>query len=285
MKKYFYHDGQNQFGPFDLEGLRSKNLIQSTPIWYQGLEKWTPAGQIEELKVLFEGVPPPFHAEPINTQDYYTPPYYQQENNKRSYKKPLLIGVSVLLGIFLFAAIIKNSNTPKSDLHIAAARENSDSSAGVQEKSDKEKLAELEKKELERKRLSEERFKKNMNYRNNWNEYIKAEPNPDYKINSFGGVYNLRIAVANNTDKIIDEVIVAIDYYKASGSVYTRLVPISNIQPESYSIENIPDTDRGLRIQTRIIKITSRSLQFCYNEDYYGVRGISGDASDPWFCK
>lgn len=59
MKSYFYSDGNTSIGPFTLEDLKKQNINQDTLIWYQGLEEWTPAGELSELADLFELNPPP----------------------------------------------------------------------------------------------------------------------------------------------------------------------------------------------------------------------------------
>ncbi len=59
MKKYFYTDGTEKFGPFDLEELKAKNISRETKVWFQELGEWKPAGQVEELNDLFKFVPPP----------------------------------------------------------------------------------------------------------------------------------------------------------------------------------------------------------------------------------
>ena len=55
MQKYYYNDGVDRFGPFTLEELQTKNITPATPVWYDGLPNWTPAGELEELKLLFGG--------------------------------------------------------------------------------------------------------------------------------------------------------------------------------------------------------------------------------------
>ena len=37
MKKYFYSDGTNNFGPFTLEELKEKRITRETMIWFQEL--------------------------------------------------------------------------------------------------------------------------------------------------------------------------------------------------------------------------------------------------------
>lgn len=59
MKKYFYTDGTNNFGPFTLEELGEKNITRETKIWFQELGEWKPAGTVPELTDIFKLVPPP----------------------------------------------------------------------------------------------------------------------------------------------------------------------------------------------------------------------------------
>lgn len=59
MKKYFYSDGTNNYGPFTFEELKEKGITRDTKVWFQELDSWQPAGQISELTELFRLVPPP----------------------------------------------------------------------------------------------------------------------------------------------------------------------------------------------------------------------------------
>ncbi len=281
MKKYYLHDGISQQGPHDLYELKSKNILPDTPVWFDTLKGWTPAGRIDELKELFTSVPPPFN-QPI-------PPLYDSFQSERTpNKKPLMVGgaltfVTVIIAIIYFSNNRSEAASP--NLQVASSQIITDSIATVDP--DKIRLQELEAKEKRRQAANEALTKKNMEYRNNWRKYV--EPNTNrYRIDSWGGIYDLEIYATNNTDKIIDEVIVTIDYYKENGGLYTtKEVSITNIQPNSYGSAKVPNTNRGTRIETRISKITSRSLHFCYNSDYEGSfsQGISGNENDPWFCK
>lgn len=67
MKKYFYTDGTNNFGPFTLEELREKNISRETKVWFQELGEWKPAGSVPELDELFRLVPPPVQKPVIAT--------------------------------------------------------------------------------------------------------------------------------------------------------------------------------------------------------------------------
>ena len=59
MKKYFYTDGTDKFGPFTLGELKEKNISRETLVWFQELGEWKPAGNVPELSEIFELSPPP----------------------------------------------------------------------------------------------------------------------------------------------------------------------------------------------------------------------------------
>jgi len=62
MRQYYIHDGQIEKGPFDFEELKSQSLSKETPVWCEGLESWTIAGNVDELMEFFnkKTTPPPF---------------------------------------------------------------------------------------------------------------------------------------------------------------------------------------------------------------------------------
>ena len=66
MKKYFYTDGTDKFGPFSLEELKEKEITRDTKIWFQELGDWKKASTIPELNELFTLIPPPINHENIN---------------------------------------------------------------------------------------------------------------------------------------------------------------------------------------------------------------------------
>ncbi len=62
MKKFYIHNGTEQMGPFDIDDLKSKDIHAETPIWYDGLDNWTTASKVDELKeILRTATPPPFN--------------------------------------------------------------------------------------------------------------------------------------------------------------------------------------------------------------------------------
>lgn len=52
MKIWIYQGGLQQ-GPYTFEELRALGIDPSTPVWYEGLPQWTPAGQAPATMPLF----------------------------------------------------------------------------------------------------------------------------------------------------------------------------------------------------------------------------------------
>lgn len=74
MKLYYYANGTESLGPFTLDELKTKDISSTTLIWHDGLENWTPANQVEEVKAFISQSPPPLYATanippPLNSQE------------------------------------------------------------------------------------------------------------------------------------------------------------------------------------------------------------------------
>ncbi len=54
MRNYYYTDGQDKYGPFTLEELKTKSISEETLVWYQGQQNWIPASKVEEFQGLLE---------------------------------------------------------------------------------------------------------------------------------------------------------------------------------------------------------------------------------------
>jgi hypothetical protein len=125
MKKYYVHDGQRERGPFSIEELSSELIDKETPVWYEGLESWTLAGNVAELKYLFEKpsqvVPPPLPKELGNREPEKKLPVLPKTDGKHrheilktfedateGYLEPIRKSYAfpIILGILVFAAII-----------------------------------------------------------------------------------------------------------------------------------------------------------------------------------
>ncbi len=54
MKVWVYLDGRQQ-GPFEFEQLLDLPVDENTKVWYEGLPRWCAAGELAEMRPLFDG--------------------------------------------------------------------------------------------------------------------------------------------------------------------------------------------------------------------------------------
>lgn len=54
MKIWIYTDGE-QKGPFSPQELLGMNISPTTPVWFEGMAKWMPAGQVDEMQPILRG--------------------------------------------------------------------------------------------------------------------------------------------------------------------------------------------------------------------------------------
>lgn len=54
MKVWVFLDGRQQ-GPFEFEQLYDMPVDRDTKVWFEGLDKWHAAGELEQMRPLFEG--------------------------------------------------------------------------------------------------------------------------------------------------------------------------------------------------------------------------------------
>jgi hypothetical protein len=227
MKQYFIHNGKSQQGPFDLEQLKAQSINKDTQIWCEGLQSWTSADKIEELKSVLTSIPPEFSIKSI------TPPPIQNQplpssKQRSSIGRRLLMGVGVivlvLIGIFVFNQIKSQQQQT-------------------------ERLNSVN---------NEEDIKTQI--RNNITSYVTAERN-EYTYSNLGGIYNLKITVTNGTDYLIDNVKVKVIYIKGNGDVWnSQIIDFDLLRSQTKTTIKVPDTERGTSIQYEIVSIKSTAL-------------------------
>lgn len=122
MKRYFYTDGKEKFGPFSFEELKQLSLTRETKIWYYGLENWKMLSEIEELQFLTKTIPPKLKKNTIKEdKNTVKPPsvnnsYKPQHNNKRGLKRIAIIS-TIALFIIVSLHFIDNSQKEKKLYH------------------------------------------------------------------------------------------------------------------------------------------------------------------------
>jgi uncharacterized membrane protein YhaH (DUF805 family) len=63
MRRFFYSNGKEKEGPFFKEELQQKDIQPSTLIWFEGLDDWTKAEYVLEIKEILELSPPPIKSD------------------------------------------------------------------------------------------------------------------------------------------------------------------------------------------------------------------------------
>ncbi len=82
MKYFILEKNNQQSGPFSVEQLKLKPINRSTKVWCQGMEHWSEAGTIEELKDLFLSPSAPNIPPPVPTAKH---PYFANSNYSQTW--------------------------------------------------------------------------------------------------------------------------------------------------------------------------------------------------------
>ena len=78
----------------------------------------------------------------------------------------------------------------------------------------------------------------------------------NYKVGLFGGINGLQLTVFNTSPQVVDKLIVALDYLKPNGSVVqSENILFSSIKPKGAQTIAIPGSNRGVKLQYRILKV------------------------------
>jgi len=102
MRTYFYSLNGNRIGPLSLEELKDKNINEDTLVWYEGLNDWSKAKDLEELNNFISKTPPPLPEIEISQRNFF----------ERKYLVQILLAF-LSVGIFFY---IYNLNSNKSNV-------------------------------------------------------------------------------------------------------------------------------------------------------------------------
>jgi hypothetical protein len=268
MKEFFIHDGEAEKGPYTLEQLKSISLKKETLVWFDGLEQWTIAGNLPELNELFvtKLTPPPLTKtinESLAGTYVHVPAEPLPQQKKKSYLMPLGITAVVVIAVIIWLMYQDNKNN--------------ETITTLQTQVSTQQL-QKDQKEDEQKKINEAIAKKNLEYRNNWEKYIRKDYDQlkiDYGL---GGISQFNVHISNETEYMLDEVDVLVEYIRKNGEVWqSRTVSFSNIAPGTAETKVAPSSVNGVNVRLAIQKIVSKKMQFCYP---FG----SDNTGDPYFC-
>jgi hypothetical protein len=276
MKQYFIHNGESEMGPYIHEQLKTMNLKGDTPIWHDGLTEWATLKDINELKDVYH--------QDINPPKYKTaekPPRYQNHQSteetvkatgKKSSRKYFVLGgllIAAVLAIFYFT-----QSASSEEIKPLWQQEMEDQTTDLADSVEILNNANIE------------LTKKNREFRNNFEKYIQAVTNK-YSYDPFGGITNLDIIVRNDTDYMLDEVIVNVDYIKDNKGIYkTEAITLYNIPAHQDKSVSAPNSNRGTSIAVSFENIVSKQLHFhFYMQNGIGTYTEPEFTNDPYFVR
>lgn len=113
MKAYYIHVGGEQMGPMSLEELLKSGIQGDTQVWHSGLDTWTAAKNLEELKLMFAQKAPPQFASasiiPPAGPISYQPVVTKNKSGVRTFLR-IIFSLFIIGVIALAIFIISNRN-------------------------------------------------------------------------------------------------------------------------------------------------------------------------------
>lgn len=192
MRQYYLFIDNEQIGPISFEEISTKKITKETKVWYEGLEKWKNANEIEELKEIIISIPPPINSStssPIppkleNTETYNLNSSVDENTKifgiKKSFFYTSLGILAILIGLIYFSEVQENNRekllekNKQTELYNQQQKEIEEQRARIAE----QEQIEANKKIQERKNALENRYKELNNELNIlYNNLKKAQEN------------------------------------------------------------------------------------------------------------
>jgi hypothetical protein len=121
MRTYYINNGKENGGPFTLDELKSQQISKATLVWYQGMDEWKHAHDIEELSSFFTVVPPPIKFTSPTPETISTPEIEDEKESETilGLKKSHFFLALLFLAIFT-AVVVLNviQNNKRSEIDI-----------------------------------------------------------------------------------------------------------------------------------------------------------------------
>jgi GYF domain 2 len=100
MEKYFIQTEGSQKGPFSKDQLAEIKINGNTLVWFDGIDDWKEAKEIDELKDIIVKLPPPINKTTNFNSNTKPKPVVQKNNSKRSYKS-VFIFFLIIIALFI----------------------------------------------------------------------------------------------------------------------------------------------------------------------------------------
>lgn len=248
MKKYYLQNGSENIGPFAIEELKIKGITKNTLIWFEGISDWTEANRIEELANILNSTPPPIKN--------ITPPQIKKKSSGLNFIQK----IALVILIFIIGTVIYSNLNDSNNIESFY-----DSSVVDDSANDINNSEEIIKRDIRNSILSS----------------IGVNTNK-YTVGTFGGITNLDVTFANNTDYQIDECLIQVDYIKENGNIFkTEYLTLKKIPSHQDKTISAPDSNRGLEVNIKINQLYSNELNLCYSR----LEELVAGNIDPYKCK
>lgn len=117
-------------------------------------------------------------------------------------------------------------------------------------------------------------------FRKNWKQFISVSTS-DYKTGLLGGIKNLDVIVKNQSEYVLDNVVVSVEYQKGNGDVFkTEEYTVSNVGGKSTRSVRAADSRKGQKVVIRLVSITSQAMNLCWDVNKVAAPGND----DPFKC-
>jgi len=101
-----------------------------------------------------------------------------------------------------------------------------------------------------------------------WGNQVTVSSN-DYKRVALGGIRNLELTVMNRSKFNLDQVTVELQYIKPNDQpVKTEMIQFKSISANESATVRVPDTNRGVRVEFKIVRIGSRQANELAKSSY-----------------
>ena len=112
MRTYYINNGNENGGPFTIEELKLQDISTATLIWYNGMDEWKYAREIEELQFLFNITPPPIKP----TQQAKAPEQQKQTTVLGLKKSHFLLLTLLVVGLLFITVLNVIQNNKKAEI-------------------------------------------------------------------------------------------------------------------------------------------------------------------------
>ena len=288
---YYLSNGQQSRGPFALGELRAQGLTATSLVWHEQLPEWLPATAVPELQALLPKAPPPLPITPppLPRRPPQLPPTPPAPSTTPAFRAGVpapagrlaklpsrrtwfMLGGGAALVLLVLLAFRPSSGANSTWAAAGEAVPTSATSSPASGVSPADPAAEAVAAAQERARQAEAALAaERREQQRAWNRahflnYVSATVLPGYEVGTFGGISGGYIQFSNSSGYRLQNVLVAVQYIKASGDVYkTEYVTIDHLPAHQTTTQAVPDCGRGVQLSCSVYQLAAPGLDYTYD--------------------